>query len=218
MVTPREQSRSQCVLIFGGTFDPPHRAHVELPQIAARELGCDRIIYVPAAVNPLKAGTDSPPPAPAEHRLAMLRLALDGMPNVEISTLELDRPPPSYTIDTLRALIAPASDARPAAFLLIGADQALDFHRWKDWQEILRLATPAVMLRPPWTPATYRVALLARYDDAEARRWESVMLRALPTMDISATDLRQRLSRNETHEMIAPAVERYIRRHGLYSD
>jgi nicotinate-nucleotide adenylyltransferase len=207
------------VLIFGGTFDPPHRAHVELPQIAARELGCDRIIYVPTAINPLKAEPGTPPPTPAEHRLAMLGLALDGMPNVEISTVELDRPPPSYTIDTLRALVAPASDARPAAaaFLLIGADQALDFHRWKDWQEILRLATPAVMLRPPWTPATYRVALLARYSDAEAARWERATLTTLPAIDISATDLRERLvAGRPVGGLVDPAVEAYIRALGLY--
>jgi nicotinate-nucleotide adenylyltransferase len=208
---------SQRVLIFGGTFDPPHHAHVELPKIAARELGCGRIIYVPAAVNPLKARTDAPPPTPATHRLAMLRLALRGMPNVEISTIEVDRPPPSYTIDTLKSLVGPAAADRPAAFLLIGADQALDFHRWKDWQGILELATPAVMLRPPWTRERFAAALRDRYDQREADRWLGWTLQTLPMLDVTATDIRSRLAGGRSVSgLLDPRVEAFIRDHELY--
>ena len=80
------------ILIFGGTFDPPHLAHTALPPLVARRLDCKRILYIPAAANPLK--TDAPPTA-VEHRLAMLRLALADVPDAEISTIELDRPGPS---------------------------------------------------------------------------------------------------------------------------
>jgi nicotinate (nicotinamide) nucleotide adenylyltransferase len=172
------------VLVFGGTFDPPHLAHAQLPMLAAAQLGCDEILYVPAAINPLKSGTKLKP-APPEHRLAMLLLAVADVPGAKISTIELDRKGKSYTIDTLRALHkqqgnsvgsspSPRLRARPPApspapifHLLIGADQALDFHRWKNWQEIIELATPAVMLRPPWSRRTHlrqgsQVALLQR--------------------------------------------------------
>ena len=201
------------MLIFGGTFDPPHRAHVELPQAAARELGCERIIYIPAAINPLKASPDQPSPTPAHHRLAMLRLALDGVPNAEISTIELDRAGPSYTIDTLRGLHATAS----SAFLLIGADQALDFHRWKDWREILNLVTPAMMLRPPWTRSTFQAALRERYDAEEASQWQTRVLSTLPIVDVSATEIRKRMAAGSTlNGLVDPRVEAYIRKNRLY--
>jgi nicotinate-nucleotide adenylyltransferase len=225
----------QRTLIFGGTFDPPHRAHVELPQLAARELGCQRILYVPAAINPLKGAADAPPPTPAIHRLAMLKLALQDVPNAEISTIELERPGPSYTIDTLKALAgqapstatvaATASSAPPGAgstplgkmFLLIGADQALDFHRWKDWTEILRLATPAVMLRPPWTRETFAAALRERYGEDGWPVWERCTLNALPTLEISATEIRRRLQRGRPLTgLVHPRVEAYVRSNRLF--
>ena len=230
------------ILIFGGTFDPPHRAHIELPQAAARELKCDRIIYIPAAINPLKAAPGTPPPTPANHRLAMLRLALADVPTVEISTIELDRSEdrPSYTIDTLREVVGWAQptatstgassrrrsnddsavgDAHPTLFLLIGADQSLDFHRWKDWREILKLATPAVMLRPPWTQATYAKALRQRYDADETRQWEERTLKRLPMIDVSATEIRRRIADGEsTDGLVDPRVAAYVREHGLYRE
>ena len=212
-MTVHNASSPSRVLIFGGTFDPPHRAHVELPQAAARELGCERIIYIPAAINPLKASPDQPSPTPAHHRLAMLRLALDGVPNAEISTIELDRAGPSYTIDTLRGLHATAS----SAFLLIGADQALDFHRWKDWREILNLATPAMMLRPPWTRSTFQAALRERYDAEEASQWQTRALSTLPIVDVSATEIRKRMAAGSTlNGLVDPRVEAYIRKNRLY--
>jgi nicotinate-nucleotide adenylyltransferase len=207
------------VLIFGGTFDPPHRAHVELPQIAARELDCHRIIYIPAALNPLKTGGDAPPPTPAEHRLAMLRLALRDVPNTEINTIELERPPPSFAIDTLRALFVPASEARAGAFLLIGADQALDFHRWREWPEILKLARPAVMLRPPWTRELFTAAVRGRYNASEAPQWLAWTLTTLPLLDVNATDIRARLvAGRSVAGLIDPKVEAFIRDHGLYHE
>jgi nicotinate-nucleotide adenylyltransferase len=221
------------VLVFGGTFDPPHLAHARLPALAAQQLKCDEILYIPAAINPLKSDTK---PAPKEHRVAMLLLAIADVPGAKISTIELDRQGKSYTIDTLRALheayssqarvsaaqrrgrSPQASGPKPqAAFhLLIGCDQALDFRRWKQWQEILTLATPAVMLRPPWTPKKLAEALKSKHSAAEAERWLSWTLN-LPLIDINATEIRQRLSNGASVDgMLAPAVAEYIRVNGLY--
>jgi nicotinate-nucleotide adenylyltransferase len=147
----------------------------------------------------------------------MLQLALRGMPNVEISTIEVDRPPPSYTIDTLKSLVGPSATDRPVAFLLIGADQALDFHRWKDWQGILELVTPAVMLRPPWTPERFEAALRDRYEGAEANRWLGWTLQTLPMLDVTATDIRSRLAGGRSVSgLLDPRVEAFIRDHELY--
>lgn len=200
------------VLIFGGTFDPPHRAHVELPPLAAKAVGCDRIIYVPAAINPLK--TDHPP-APAGDRLAMLRLALRQQPGVEISTIELDRPGPSYTIDTVTALRRQLGDD-VILRLLIGADQALEFHRWKDWRRLLEMTNPVVMLRPPWNLASFERQLRQTHGDAKTLPVIFQVL-DLPVIDISATALREALNRGEdTSAMLDPEVAAYICSRGLY--
>ncbi|MCP3904161.1 MAG: nicotinate (nicotinamide) nucleotide adenylyltransferase [Planctomycetes bacterium] len=203
---------ADCFLIFGGTFDPPHRAHVELPALVAETLGCDRIIYIPAATNPLKRDD---PPTDAEHRLAMLRLALRERPRTVVSTIELERGGVSYFVDTLHSLCSDVGSDVELRFL-IGADQALQFGRWKDAGEILRLATPAVMLRPPWTDASFRAALAGAHGEDEADRWMAWTVPA-PLIDVSATELRDRLrAGGDVSEMLDPAVAAYIREHGLY--
>ncbi len=200
------------LLIFGGTFDPPHVAHTTLPPLVAQRLECPRILYVPAVINPLK--TDQPNASP-EQRLAMLGLALDNVVGAEIDTIELDRPPPSYTVDTLEALRRRLGP-RTTLLLLIGSDQALAFHEWKDWPRILELATPSVMVRPPFDEATYQTRLGEIYSVEEAGRWMGWSV-AVPPMDICANELRRRLaSGGDVDGLIQPAVIAYIRRHGLY--
>lgn len=201
------------ILIFGGTFDPPHLAHATLPPRVASTLGCERILYIPAAINPLKDDR----PTPAEHRLAMLRLALAGLPQAEIRTIELDREGPSYTIDTvetLRDAFAPDVELH----LLIGADQALDFRRWKDWQRILTLATPAVMLRPPLDRAAFRARLEDDFEPDEAARWLTWTAET-PLMHISATEIRTRLAAGgDLTGLLDPSVINYIGEHALYRE
>jgi nicotinate-nucleotide adenylyltransferase len=199
------------ILIFGGTFDPPHLAHTMLPPLAAAQLGCSRIIYVPAAINPLKLDT---PPTAAHHRLAMLRLAVRPIPGSEISTTELDRAGPSYMIDTLETLANKAENAK--LFLLIGADQALDFHRWREWPRVIDLARPAVMIRPPWTRESLEHALRERFDPREATQWLMWTL-DLPRVEANATEIRRRLATGgDTSDMLDPSVRDYIEQHGLY--
>ena len=200
------------LLVFGGTFDPPHLAHTMLPPIVARRLRCRRIIYIPAAANPLKA--DQPPTA-ARHRLAMLRHAVTDVPDAEISTIELDRPGPSYMVDTLNSLHAEFASGTKV-FLLIGSDQAIGFHDWKDWPGILKLATPAVMVRPPLDLDGFRGLLGEHYDAAETSRWMGWAV-AVPQLDICATGLRERLgSGGDARGLLQPTVLAYIREQGLY--
>ena len=206
-------SGSPRILIFGGTFDPPHRAHVELPAVVAQRLECDRIIYLPAARSPLKS---DPPLSADAHRLAMLALAIADLEGAEISTLELDRGGVSYFIDTLTELRSALGAGAEMRFL-VGADQALEFHHWKDWQAILQLATPAVMLRPPWTKTTLHEALMREYDGDEAAQWLGWLVDA-PHLEISATDIRRRLAAGErVDDALDPLVLGYIRTHRLYS-
>ena len=141
-------------------------------------------------------------------------------PAAEISTFELDRgkehpDAPSYTVDTLEFLTGKLGDSA-RLHLLIGADQALDFRRWRSWERILDLATPAVMMRAPPDRAEFRAALEARIGAAEASRWLGWVV-PTPNMAINATEIRSRLARGEAvDDLLQPAVVEYIQRHRLY--
>jgi nicotinate-nucleotide adenylyltransferase len=211
---------TRTILLYGGAFDPPHRAHVQLPHLVARAACPDAILlYIPAAQSPLK----SSPAAADSHRLAMLRLATKSLPRAAIWTDELDRaaaspsPIPSYWIDTLRR----AAQAAPHAQLhfLIGADQAADFHRWREYRDIVALATPLVVLRPPIDSSEKLRARLiesAAWTPVEIEQW---LARIVPTplLEDSATAIREKLAQGicEIPEL-DPAVHDYIRRHRLY--
>lgn len=212
------------VLLVGGTFDPPHIAHVDLPR-SARDRLCGRgwwLVYVPAARSPHKADG---PRVSDEDRVEMLRLAIRRVPRCAIWTDELDRPGPSYWVDTLRraATIAPATPLR----FVIGTDQAIAFHRWREPREILQLAEPLVMLRPPHrSPAGVIRAMRAAsfWTQSELDLWRS-WIDDDHVVRISATDIRAALSspkptaaqRRAIETQLAPTVRRYIARKELYS-
>lgn len=201
------------ILVFGGTFDPPHIAHVQLPAIVAEKLGCDRVLYVPARQNPLKSEA---PLSSDKDRLAMLGLAIRDVPGAAISTVELERPGPSYMVDTLHELQQQAGE-RPIRWrLLIGADQAVDFHRWRDWKRILALATPAVMLRAPLTRESLRSRLDQVYDGALIEQWMKWIV-DVPAIDVSSTELRRRIAAGDVpDDWLDPRVADYIQTNGLY--
>jgi len=206
------RQRSGPLLIYGGSFDPPHVAHATLPPIVADRLECDRILYVPAAMSPHK--TDDPPANP-HHRLAMLAMALADVPNADISTVEITRDGPSYTIDTLRHLQS-TYDPGTVFYLLIGTDQALKFPSWRESASILEIATPAVMLRPPLDTSTFHQRLCDVYGDEDAALWMSWTVR-VPLLDVSSSDIRKVLRRGgDLNGIIDPAVLDYICRENLY--
>lgn len=214
--TRKRTAPGRDVLVFGGTFDPPHTAHAELPFLVAPRLGCERIIFVPANINPLKQDT---PPTAAKHRLAMLKLALAHHPEAKISTCELKREGPSYMVDTLKYLRAKLKGDRaapPRLRLLFGSDQALQFTRWHKWQTILDLATPAVVLRPPFTRASFGRALIEEgCSTALARSFVSWTV-DLPPRWANSTAIRSNVSMGQTGDFLAPAVAEYIEEHDLY--
>jgi nicotinate-nucleotide adenylyltransferase len=200
------------IILFGGSFDPPHVAHVMLPMAVREVAGADAVAYIPAAKAPHKL--DKVQTAPV-HRLAMLRLALENVAHAELLTDELDRGAtgePSYTVKTLTALrdrLGPDVKLR----LLIGADQVRIFDQWREPQRVIELAEPLVMVRPPDT----RESLLASLADDNARAKWAPRLVDVPAMDISSTGIRERVARGESITgMVHPDVEAYISEHGLY--
>lgn len=202
---------AQSILIYGGTFDPPTRAHIELPMVVRERLGADLVAYVPARMSPFK--TDDPPTDPS-HRVAMLEAALDDNEHAKVLTEEIDRTAegtPSYTIDTIEYL----RDWLPVDVtmrLLIGGDQMAEFLRWKSFEKIVEMAEPVVMVRPPQT----RESLLETVPESQRGFWVSRLI-DVPPMDVSSTEVRRRVAANEPiDDLVVPAVEKYIRKHKLY--
>jgi nicotinate-nucleotide adenylyltransferase len=179
--------------ILGGSFDPVHHGHLILGRAAREELGLDTVLFVPAQVSPHKTDTR---PATAEDRLAMVRLALADETGFAVDDLELRRPPPSFTVDTLRELGAKLPGSQ--LVLLIGTDQALKFDSWREPATIRQLAEIAVLQRGPDTPA---------------HPWPVV--RRL--VDISSTEIRRRVAQGRSIRYLTPGpVCDYISQRGLY--
>lgn len=179
--------------VFGGTFDPVHHGHLAIALAAIESLGLDRVLFVPARRSPLKTAE---PIASEADRLAMLERAIVGEPRFGVSRIELDRPGPSYTVDTLEAM---AGDG--ALFLILGADAARDLGRWKDPERIRRCATLVIARRP----------------GTETSDGAAGILLDMPLMDVSARELRSRAARGRSLRYLVPdAVWRYIDERGMY--
>lgn len=208
-------SDPQTILIYGGSFDPPHRGHIELPSQVANIIGANRIMYIPTGTPPHKTRKVTDP----KHRLAMLQLALAGNKNAEINTCEIERPGRSYTVDTLQSLHHQLND-NTTLRLLIGADMAASFYTWKDPQQVIQLAEPVVMLREPYTADQILSALPKSLSTEEHNAWRKRIVK-VNTIDVSSTELRKLLKTNTNKkaltQMLAPEVLKYIREHNLYS-
>ena len=202
------------ILLFGGTFDPPHVGHVMLPMLAMEAIGADCVAYVPAAQPPHKPKGEQ---TEVKHRLAMLELALAEAKWATILTDEIDRAAvtgqPSYTVDTLQALRARLGP-KPTLRLLIGADMMRIFGTWKEPQKIIELAEPVVMVRPPDTRESLLEAVPAMFEKVT---WKDRFV-DLPVLDVSSTMIRDRVAAGRPISgFVHPSVERYITQHGLYA-
>ena len=194
--------------VLGGTFDPPHVGHLILAEEARTRLQLERVLFVPAGDPWRKVDQEI---TPVEHRLAMVRLMLASDPYFEVSTLEVERQGPSYTVDTLEALHQQYGPGLELYFIL-GEDALHDLPNWKEPARIVSLAWLAVAPRPPergWTSADLEAAVPGLS--------ERVVPLPMPTIDISSSALRERARAGlSLRYMVPPDVEEYIRRHGLY--
>ena len=190
--------------VMGGAFDPPHLAHRALLEAAQLQLQLDELRVIPTgqAWHKPRALSD------ASHRLAMVQLAFGDLPGATLDPREITRDGPSYTVDTLRELRA----ERPTDqfFLIIGADQARALTSWRAWSEILQLAIICV---------ADRACAVGESDRCEAEQAapSRFLHLAMPALDISATDIRNRISaRQSVSTLVCEAVARYIADHHLY--
>jgi len=198
--------------ILGGTFDPPHHAHLILAQHAFEELSLDTVLFVPAGVPPHKENTRTS----LDDRLAMLKLALDEDTRFELSRVEIDRPGPHYTIDTVRII----QDQNPddELFFIMGGDVYRDLPNWDRPQEMFetcKLAV-AVMRRPgPHGPELRLDMHRNTIPDLE----KNALLLTSPLVEFSSTDIVDRLARGRSIRYMVPeAVYHYINQRHLYQE
>jgi nicotinate-nucleotide adenylyltransferase len=196
--------------LFGGSFDPIHAGHLLPVQAARRQLGLERVLYLPTAVPPHKPKREF---APAYARFAMVELALLGEEGLYASPFELTPDRPAYTIETLEHFQRLWPEA--ALHLLIGGDSYLDLVHWRRWREIVKRARLVVLTRPGWET---RAAGVDPELAALALQGRAVLL-AQPPVDLSSTRLRQIFREGGTPPpgTVPDLVVDYIRKYALYS-
>jgi len=194
--------------VLGGTFDPVHVGHLVIAEEARLRLGLSQVVFVPAGQPWLKQDRDI---SSGEHRLEMIRLAIAPNAFFRASTVDLERPGPSYTVDTLAALKRELGQEANLYFIL-GLDALAGLPTWKEPQKIVELCHLVAAKRAE--------AMDVDLDSLE-RSIPSISSRAIildnPLIDISSSEIRQRVAEGKSiHEMVPDVVERYIRERGLY--
>ncbi|MBI4521084.1 MAG: nicotinate-nucleotide adenylyltransferase [Gemmatimonadetes bacterium] len=187
--------------IFGGTFDPPHVGHLIAAQDIYEALELDRLLFMPASFPPHKRGVQL---TPGEIRLRMLRASVAGDNRFEVSDLELRRPGPSYTVDTLREMRRHQPDGQ--LYFIMGADQLVGFSSWRRPQEVAELAQLVVIGRGGLEPWDVKPAIDVDYRAVAVTR-----------VDISAREIRRRVQEGRSiRYMVTEPVLRIIEEEKLY--
>ncbi len=194
--------------VLGGTFDPIHLAHLAVAEAVKAELDLAEVIFVPAGQPWLKANNYI---SAAEHRVQMVRLAIAGKSYFRLSTMEIDRPGPSYTVDTMAELRGQIK-ASDELYFILGWDNLAELPRWREPARLIQLCYLVAVPRPGY-PVPDLMKLAGDIPGLSKR----VIIMDKPQLDISATEIRKRLSRGEPiNDLVPEAVAEYIKRQGLY--
>ena len=197
------------VAILGGTFNPPHLAHLLCASEAADQLGLDRVILMPVFTPPHKEVPEDPGP---EVRLGLCELAVAADDRLAVSRLEIDRGGASFTVDTLKEL--DARHPEHELIFIVGGDMAVSLPTWKEPRTVLELATLGVAERSGATRRDITERLTAEYGDDVTDR---LTFFDMPRMDISSSEVRRRVAAGRTIRYLVPdAVADHIAEHGLY--
>lgn len=193
--------------VLGGTFNPPHVAHLVCAQEARAQLALDRVLLIPVHTPPHKEATGDPG---AEVRLELCWAAVRGDPGIEVSRMEVDRGGPSYTVDTLRALHEASPDDELT--FILGGDQAQGLAAWRQPEAILELATLAVAEREGIGREDVRDRLADLVPPGRLAFFD------IPRLDVSSSDLRRRVGAGRPIRHLVPdGVCELIAEHGLYA-
>ncbi len=194
--------------VLGGTFDPVHLGHLIIAEEARLKLDLARVIFVPAGQPWLKLDRDI---TPATHRLEMVRLAIEGRPYFELSTVETDRSGPSYSVDTI-AVLRQQLGKESTLFLLLGWDSVSELPQWKEPARLVQMCRLVAITRPGFSRPD-----LARLEALVPGLTESVVWLEISPVDISSSEIRERVAQGlPIGHLVPPKVERYILEHGLY--
>ena len=189
------------ICLFGGTFDPPHIGHLLVAQTVFEEEKFDKILFIPAYNPPHKNVI-----TPIENRLEMLKIAIQGNPNFEISDLEIKRKGVSYSIDTILTLKKKINKKKDKLFYLIGSDSLLELENWKNPQRLLKECQVVVAIRPGFRPSDIPSWIL-----------HQIRFANIPRFQISSSNIRHRWIKNKTiRYMVTQPVWEYIDSHSLY--
>ncbi len=195
--------------VFGGTFDPIHNGHLMVADEVRERLNLEEVVFVPAGQPWLKMDWVI---SAAEDRLRMLHLALDGKPEYKISDMEIARGGPSYTIDTIRELRR-GPGGGDELFFILGEDNMCQLPLWREAAELIKLCYLVAVPRPG--------SARARLKDLEASLpgiTERVMVLKRPEIDISSSNIRERVGRGlSVRHLVPEAVNRYLKQQGLYA-
>jgi nicotinate-nucleotide adenylyltransferase len=196
--------------VLGGTFDPIHYGHLLAAEVTWAYLKLDVVLFVPAAMPPHKTGNRISPP---EHRLAMVRLAIASNPHFAFSTVDLDRPGPHYTVDTITVLRQEWGLSADDCHFIIGCDSLLDLPTWHEPVRLIHLCRLAVTQRPGYSVQMEEMegvlpGITGRVDFVP-----------MPLLDIASHELQERVRAALPIKYLLPErVEQYIFEHGLYRD
>lgn len=216
--------------VYGGTFNPIHVGHLRAAEDVAEALGLARVLFVPSAVPPHKADDGGDPIAPGAERLAWVRLAIADNPRFAADPIEIERGGTSYLVDTLAALRERLRGADEEPVFLIGSDAFAEMGGWRAPRELFGLAHFAVMPRPPlrggrlgdWLPAEVRDLVEIAADGRSGRHRSAgtwLRLVEIAGLDVSASDLRQRLRDGRSVRYLLPEpVRAAVVASGLYRE
>ncbi|HED05782.1 MAG TPA: nicotinate (nicotinamide) nucleotide adenylyltransferase [Ignavibacteria bacterium] len=185
--------------ILGGTFDPIHIGHLITARAVKEMRGLAKIIFIPAFISPHKTNAKA---APASHRLRMIQLSIENIPYFECSSIEIEKTSISYTITTLQKLKQQYDNID----LIIGYDNIIAFNKWKEPDNILKLANLVVMKRKP-------------VDEPEQKDkyYKSAIFVETPTIEISSSDIKERIKKGLSIDFLVPdKVKEYIHKYNLY--
>lgn len=193
----------QKIGLFGGTFDPVHVGHLIIAEFIREAIDLTKIYFIPTKIHPLKNNRFI---QSAQHRLKMLELATGDNPDFLISDFELQQSGTSYTIDTIKAFLRQYPADSSELYFLVGADNMVQFHLWKQPDELVKLCQFILFGRPGFkkTEETNSYASSFRFIEA-------------PLLEISSTDIRKRIRQGLSIRYLVPhSVEAYIKEHALY--
>lgn len=189
--------------LFGGTFDPPHIAHISLINIVIKKLNLHTVYFIPTAKHPLKENTKI---TSVEIRCEMLEAALNNYPEFRLSKIEIDRPAISFTIDTIRNFCGYEKLSNATLYFILGSDNINEIHLWKDPEQIFKLAKVVVLRRP----GSEESPVIDKYKNR-------IILIDLPLMPVSSTDLRHKIRNGQDyHNLIPFGVAEIIDKYNLY--